>query len=147
MGLASQRRNWLWRRVSGPLRGIFVPQRSVDRSVGLLLIFKRPAARESPKAMEPPAVSRFLYQANHRRRKSKYQGEFLQPKSVLSQRMAKSNNFISLQPLGALFSSPSLCFQSVAASFREKRGGVSCCEIPTDKLVEITTRFACSRFR
>jgi hypothetical protein len=79
--------------------------------VGLQLAFKRPAARESPKAMEPPAVSRFLYQANHRRIKSEYQGEFLQPKSILSQCTAKPNNFSSLQPLGALFSTPSLYFQ------------------------------------
>jgi hypothetical protein len=75
--------------------------------MGLLLVFKRLTARESLKAMEPPAVSRFLYQANHRRIKSEYQGEFLQPKSVLSQCMAKSINFSILQPLGALFSSPS----------------------------------------
>src|SRR5712671_3028278 len=80
-------------------------------AIGRLFTFKRPAARESPKAMEPPAVSRFLYQANHRRRKSEYQGEFLQPKSVVSQCMAKSNNFSSLQPLGALFPTPSFCFQ------------------------------------
>jgi hypothetical protein len=52
--------------------------------MGLLLVFKRLTARESLKAMEPPAVSRFLYQANDRRRKSEYQGEFSQPKSVLS---------------------------------------------------------------
>src|SRR6267154_3527528 len=87
------------------------PRGGLDRMVGLQLVFKRPTARESPKAMEPPAVSRFLYQANHRRRKNEYQGKFLQPKSVLSQCMAKSNNFRSLQPLGSLFSTPSLCFQ------------------------------------
>src|SRR5712672_352905 len=61
------------------------PRGGLDRMVGLPLVFKRPAARESPKAMEPPAVSRFLYQANHRRIKyqanhrrikSEYQGEF-----------------------------------------------------------------------
>jgi hypothetical protein len=60
MGLARQRRNWLCCRVSGPLRGTFVPQKRIE-ATGRLLMFKRPAAPESPKAMEPPAVSRFLY--------------------------------------------------------------------------------------
>ena len=82
--------------------------------VGLQLVFKRPAARESPKAMEPPAVSRFLY-------RDTIIGECNRNPFSLSC-MAKSSNFSNLQPLGALFSASSLCFQWVAASFWEKRG-------------------------
>jgi hypothetical protein len=36
---------------------------------------KRPAARESPKAMEPPAVSRVLYQGDYSEQKAKVKSE------------------------------------------------------------------------
>src|SRR6266404_323338 len=70
--------------------------------VGLQHVFKRPAARESPKAMEPPAVSRFLY-------RDTIIGECNRNPFSLSC-MAKSSNFSNLQPLGALFSASSLWY-------------------------------------
>jgi hypothetical protein len=47
--------------------------------------FERPAARESPKAMEPPAVSRFLYRgAIVGEYKANIKWNFWSAKSVLS---------------------------------------------------------------
>src|SRR5438445_8782067 len=55
-----KRRNWLAGHVSAILRGVLAAWELGIGVASSLAEIKRPAARESPKAMEPPAVSRFL---------------------------------------------------------------------------------------
>src|SRR5258705_13498472 len=107
-------------------------------------MFKRPAARESPKAMEPPAVSRFLYQANCRRRKSEYQGEFWS-RNPFSLDAWLSRTISVVCSLLALFFESFSLFSMGCSLFSGKEGvGYLGAKFRLTKLVEITTSFACS---
>src|SRR5882762_2348940 len=98
--------------------------------------------------MEPPAVSRFLYQVNHRRIKSEYQGEFCTRNPFSLSAWLSRTTSVACSLLALFFRLLPFVFNELQPLFGKRGGrGYPVVKFRLTKLVEITTSFACSRFR